>query len=185
MTTTGFYRDAIHRLAQAGKAVGVKLVRVIEVYSVNCYTAGEIEFDTDGTTKLVSEETLTVTNLAEPADFAGQLPADTEATALDVEGRWVIFVKPSAAAFFPAKVIASQGDAAYTVREQSLTVAEEFINKAGASNVTAHNLAELSLGPGAAVDNGTILMVAVIPDNDSPPTLRYYFDHPAYAKYLD
>ncbi|GAH27073.1 unnamed protein product, partial [marine sediment metagenome] len=114
----------------------------------------------------------------------GQVPPDTDAVALDVEGRWVVFVRPPGAVF-PGKVTGSGGDAAYTVLEQVVTGPGTFADKEDAVAVTAHNLAELSLGPGAAVDTGTIVMVATLLDNDEPPNLRYVFDHPAYAKYLD
>jgi hypothetical protein len=47
------------------------------------------------------------------------------------------------------------------------------------------NLSELSLGPGAAVPVGQIVVVLATTDTGSPPTVRYHFDHPMYAKYLD
>jgi len=84
---------------------------------------------------------------------------------------------------FPAKVVSSQGSAAYTVREQAITAAGSFVDKAGTSNVTAKNLAELTLGTGSAVDTGEIVLVTSVIDQTGG--MRYIFDHPAYAKYLD
>jgi len=84
---------------------------------------------------------------------------------------------------FPAKVVSSQGSAAYTVREQAITAAGSFVDKAGTSNVTAKNLAELTLGTGSAVDTGEIVLVTSV--IDQADTVRYIFDHPTYAKYLD
>jgi len=48
----------------------------------------------------------------------------------------------------------------------------------------AHNLAELTLGCGAAVDDGAIVVVSRLTDSGTPSTERYVFDHPVYAKYL-
>lgn len=189
MTRTVPFHDSLYRLGQVGDAVGVQLVRIVEVAENNRYTAVPVEFASDGSTQQADEKTLTVTNLAEPADQTGQVPADTEAVAVDVEGRWIVFLKsqdeqPSSTTF-PAKVVDSLGGAAYGVLEQVCTGEGTFADKSGAQQVTAHNLAELSLGPGAAVDDDTIVVVTPLADTGEPPTLRYVFDHPAYAKYLD
>lgn len=87
------------------------------------------------------------------------------------------------APFYPAKVIDSLGSAAYNVLEQVCTGAGTFADKGGASTLTAYNLAELTLGPGGAVDDDEIVMVTPIVDTGS--VTRYIFDHPVYAKYLD
>jgi hypothetical protein len=177
-------------LVQAGAARGVCLVRLVSLVAANRYTARPVEFAADGATQLVSDETFMVTNLAEPADAAGQLAADTEAVAIDAEGRWVIFVRVGqsggggATAQFPARVVISQGQALYTVREQAVSPAGTFSDTSGATNLTARNLAELTLGPGAAVPDDTMVLVTAVEDTGAPPTLRYVFDHPAYAKYL-
>ncbi len=184
MTGQPTYHDALGRLAQAGGAAGVQLVRLIELAAGNRYTARPVEFGDDGETQLVGTDTLEVTNLAEPADGSGSVPEGADAVAVDVEGRWVVFVRQATAATFPARIIAGQGGAAYTVREQAATGAGTFADKGGAADVTAHNLAELSLGPGAAVDDDTIVIVTTLTDTGTPPTLRYVFDHPVYAKYL-
>lgn len=185
MTISTPFHDGLSRLAQVGTPVGVQLVRIEEVDQGNRYTARAIEFDQNGETQYAEQETLTVTNLAEPADSTGQVPANSDAIAVDVEGRWVVFLRQDVVASFAGQIVSSQGSATYTVREQAITGQGSFIDKAGTSNITARNLAELSLGPGAAVDNGTIVLVATLLDEASPPNIRYVFDHPAYAKYLD
>lgn len=185
MTTNLPYHDALHRLAQVGSGPGVGLVRMTAVDQANRYTARPIEFDEDDETVFVGDGTLTVTNLAEPTDRPGQVPADTDAVAVDVEGRWIVFVRPAGAALFPARVVSAQSGAAYTVKEQDATGAGTFADKTDAGNLTAYNLAELSLGPGAAVDDDTIVLVTVLFDDGETPTARYFFDHPVYAKYLD
>jgi len=162
-----------------------QLVRITAHDDDNRYTARPIEFDDAGGTTIVGTRTLTVVNLAEPVSTPGQAPEDTDAVAADVGGRWVVFVQPPSSASFPAKVTSSQGSAAYAVREQVATGAGTFADASGTSNVTAHNLAELSLGDGDAVDSGTIVIVHAIVDNGATPTVRYIFDHPVYAKYLD
>lgn len=184
MTQKTPFHDALSRLVQVGWAHGIKLVRLTELDEANRYTARPIEFD-DDTTQTVGTNTLTVTNLAEPVDTDGQVPENTDAVALDVGGRWVVFVRPAVAASFPARIVSSQGNGAYTAREQVVTGAGTFADKSGVSNITAHNLAELSLGPGAAVDDDTIIVVKIFADTGNPPTDRYVFDHPVYAKYLD
>jgi len=177
--------DALGRWAQVAGAKAAQLVRIVAHDEQNRYTARSVAFDAAGGTDFVGDGTLTVTNLAEPADGNGNVPADTDAVAIDVAGRWVVFVRPVTPAAFVAKVGASQGQAAYTIKEQVATGAGTFQDAPGAAELTAHNLAELSLGPGAGVDNGTIAIVLATPDNGEPPTARYVFDHPVYAKYLD
>ncbi len=186
MATTIPYHNSLYRLAQIGTATGMQLVRIVNMTEGNKYTARAIEFDTQGATQFAEITNITVTNLAEPADLPGVIPSNTDAIALDIEGRWIVFLHPSQSmASFPAKVISSQGSAIYTLREQILTAQGSFIDKAGATDLSARNLAELSLGPGAAVDIGTIVFTNTIFDNQNPPSMAYVFDHPAYAKYLD
>jgi hypothetical protein len=181
------FHDSLYRLAQIGGDAGVRLVRIVSLISGNRYTVRPVEFASGGATQFAEEATMTVTNLAEPADQAGAIPSGSDAVALDVEGRWVVFLRPpggSGAVLFAAKVVAALGNAAYTLREQSATGAGTFGDKSGASDVTAYNLAELSLGSGAAVSIGAIVLVMQMTQAGSPPTARYVFDHPVYAKYL-
>ena len=123
MTRTVPFHDSLYRLGQVGPALGVQLVRLVEVVANNRYTAMPIEFASDGSTQQAEEDTLTVTNLAEPADQTGQVPADTEAVALDVEGRWIVFLKPQPAPSAarprsPPRSSSRWATAAYSVLEQ-------------------------------------------------------------------
>lgn len=183
--------DALYRLAQVGEEWGIRLVRLVERVSQNRYRAEALEFAA-GQLAVTDEPQLTVLNLAEPADTPGTLPAGTDAVALDAEGKWIIFVRPASgtapeapASAIIARVIAPTGGAGYTVRPQDVNSQGQWIDKAGASNLTASNLAELSLGPGGAVDVDQRVVVWAIDDLQTPPQVRYVFDHPAYAKYLD
>ena len=186
MSTTTDSRNSLYRLAQIGTAIGMQLVRITELQEGNIYKARAIEFDSEGETQFAEDVEITVTNLAEPADSTGQIPVGTDAVALDVEGRWIVFLRnQGVGSNFPAKVVDSQGSAIYTMREQIRTDQGDFIDKPGTSNFSASNLAELSLGPGSAVDVGTIVVPAAFLDNDDPPNMYYDFDNPAYAKYLD
>ena len=178
-------RDAMSYWAEVSGNKAAQLVRLTAHDEDNRYTARPIAFDAQGGTDVVGTAALTVTNLGEAVDSKVRVPADTDAIAIDAGGRWVVFIRPPSLTVFLAKVIASLGGSGYTVREQVATGAATFADAPGAANVTAHNLAELSLGSGAAVDNGTILIVRATLDNGNPPTTRYVFDHPAYAKYLD
>ena len=177
------YHDRLGRYARVAPAPGVQLVRVQTLDADNIYNVLPLEFDATGQAVPASGQTLSVTNLAEPGDADGTLPAGTDALAVDVEGRWVIFVSPPASGVFPVKIIRADGGAAYTVREQTCTGAGTFADAAGASDATAHNLAELSLGPGGAVDVGAIVQATTLADSSGTP--RTVFDHPIYAKYLD
>ena len=173
------FRDSLYRLSHVGTTTGVQLVRTVSLQGGNRYEARPVEFDAEGNTVTAGDETLTVVNLAEPADEDGSLPADLDAVAIDVEGRWVVFVRPASSGAIPGKVVASLGGSAYTVREQSPAEPMGFCDKPGSREIEASNLAEMSLGPGAAVDVGTIVLVTAIGAG------RYVFDHPVYAKYLE
>jgi hypothetical protein len=184
MNQTQRQSDGFNRWAQISPGRGTLLVRLAGVDSDNTYHARAIEFDADGGTQTTGD-LFPVLNLAEPAGLAGQLPDDTEAVAIDVEGRWVIFVRLPGTAACLAKVTAAQGAGAYTVLEQISTGLGQFADKPDAATLTAYNLAEHSLGPGTAVDVGTLVFISTITQSGTPPTLRYVFDHPVYAKYLD
>ena len=190
MTNRATYTDGLYRLAQIGSPTGIQLVRLIELDQDNQYTAKGVEFDGNDSTIIASDTTIIVTNLAEPADEDGLVPEDTDAIAIDVEGRWIVFIRPAeegqtGTSQIPARVVSSLGSASYTMREQDFDSSSDFIDKQGASNFTARNLAELSLGPGAAVDDDTIVIVTPFLDSNQTDGFSYVFDHPAYAKYLD
>ncbi len=176
--------DAARRLGQVGQASGIQLVQLTSLDENNIYQARPIEFDQDGETIFASDDSISVINLAEPADSEGQIPVGTDAVALDVEGKWIIFVRPTASAFFPGRIVSSSGGAVYSVQEQSLS-GGSFSDKQGISAISAKNLAELTFGSGGAVDTDEIVQVMAVSNGGSPPTLSYIFDHPVYAKYLD
>ncbi|MFP4140116.1 MAG: hypothetical protein ACLFVH_06470 [Phycisphaerae bacterium] len=186
MQSSDFYNDGFGRLAQVGGGGRVRLVRLTGLDGGNRYTARAIEYGADGALQYVTSEEQVVTNLAEPADTDGRLSADTDAVAIDVEGRWIVHLSLAGTAMFPARVLSSGGGGAmYTVRPQTWDSGGELIDRGGSVDLTATNLAELSLGPGGAVDPDTIVLVAPLHDEADPPTIRYVFSHPAYAKYLD
>jgi hypothetical protein len=178
------YDDGFGRLVQAGGAGRARLVRITGLDDGNRYTARPIEYGAGGELQFAGSEEWTVTNLAEPADTDGRVEPDTDAVALDVEGRWIVHLTPAGTALFPARIVSSDGGAVYTVRPQTWDSTGDFIDKSQAVDVSAKNLAELSLGPGGAVDDGTVVLVAPLTDDGDPPAVRYVFDHSAYAKYL-
>jgi hypothetical protein len=83
---------------------------------------------------------------------------------------------PSAASVMLCRVVAAATGAQYTVIEQVANGAG-FVDKPSASNITATNMAEATVGPGGAVDANTRVLVCNFGGN-------YVFDHPVYAKYL-
>jgi len=187
MTTPKFH-DSLYRLAQVGTTLGVQLVRLTACLGDNRYDALPVEFNSSGATQVAENQPLTVLNLAEPADAAGKLPPDAEAVAIDVEGKWVIFVreasKTPAASARPARISGTEtGQARYRVYFQDYSAATGLFSDAADAPPIAINLAELSFGRPAAVDVGTIVLVTAI--DDTTGATRYVFDHPAYAKYLD
>jgi len=180
------FHDSLFRLAQIGTTNGMQLVRLTACRGGNQYDALPIEFAADGTTHTASDRALAVLNLAEPADSVGTVPAGTDVVALDVEGRWVAFVRQATSATgaaMPAKIVSSLGQAKYTVRPQACSAGGTFADATGAADLQAVNLAELSIGNGAAMDTGVIVLVSSLAD--AAGGTRYVFDHPAYAKYLD
>ena len=187
MTTPKFH-DSLYRLAQIGTTLGVQLVRLTACLGDNRYTALPVEFASGGATQVAENQPLTVLNLAEPANAPGELPASTEAVAIDVEGRWVIFVRLASAApaaARPARITAVEnGPSRYRVCWQKFNAStgtfEDILNE---PTQIAINLAELSFGRPAALDIDTFVLVQAIADTSG--TTRYVFDHPAYAKYLD
>lgn len=146
------FRDALHRLAQLGQATGLQLVRIMGLDEGNRYTAEAIEFDSDGDTQSAGAEQLTVINLAEAADDDGQLLADTNAVAVDVEGKWVILVQPAATPVFAGKVLYTFGNCLYRIRPQVPVGENTFVDKAGAQDINACNIA--GAGPGRPARRG-------------------------------
>ncbi|MFB3894422.1 MAG: hypothetical protein ACE15C_20670 [Phycisphaerae bacterium] len=185
MTTSAFH-DAPRRLAQDGSSGPAQLVRITALDEGNRYQARPIEFDSDGSTKFAGDETLVVTNLAEPYDEDGAIASGTDALAVDVEGRWVVFIRPTAgAATFLARIVSAEGAALYTIREQAFDEEGGLVDKQGAPDLYARNLAEASLGGGTAVDVDAVVIVTAVPDSAAPPAVHYFFDHPVYARYLE
>lgn len=178
------YSDGFERLLQAGSA-GVRLVRLTAAGDDNTYTARAIEFDPAGVTQVSSAEEWTVTNLAEAPGEPGQIEEGTDAVAIDVEGRWVVHVRPVESGVFAARVLSSSGSASYVVREQVAQSGGTLVDRPGAIDVTARNLAEMNLGPGGALDAGEVVLVKAVRGDGDPPVVQYVFDHPTYAKYLD
>lgn len=183
MTNTTTFHDRLSRFAQAGPACGVRLVQVTSPVGGNRYNADQVEFNADGTTSLWGGQTFVVTNLAEPADSSAQLSAGDQAVAIDVEGRWVIFVRSAQAASCVARIV-SAADGPYYLVHEMVASGEGFVDKPGAVDVRACNLAEATLGPGGAIDAGVRIILQELPDSNAPANINYVFDHPVYAKYL-
>jgi hypothetical protein len=171
------------RWAQVSAAADVRPVRIDRHLAANRYEAEPLCFDAEGGTVALGGETLTVVNLAEPADSGGALPDGTETLAVSAAGRWGVHV--GVAGVWPARVVASTGGAGYTVRRQGPDGAGGLTDAVGAEDVAATNLAEVGLGPGGAVDPDTFVLVHAEPDGSSPGGALHLFDHPPYAKYLD
>lgn len=175
-----------NQLLRAGRRSGVRPVRLRSVETLNCYNARLLRADAEGELKL-SERTLTVVNLAESSSVTGSVPPDTDCLAFDVEGLWVTYVRPgeAGASLFAARVVSAISGASYSVLEQTLESDGDFADADGTSAITAVNLPEQSVGSGGAVEADTIVLITAMADAGTPPTVRYFFSHPPYAKYLD
>ncbi len=185
---TDAYVDSFGRWAQLSGRCGVQLVRLTALEAANRYWAVPLELAAEGAAAPVADGALSVLNLAEPANQAGQLEAGLDAVALDVEGRWVIFVRPTApggSTVFLARVAAALDSGAYTVVEQQALADGGSVDREGGLSVTAHNLAERDLGPGDATPLDARVLVLTVSVPGEPPTAGYVFDHPLYARYLD
>lgn len=174
--------DQFSRWAQTGDRRDVRLVRLSSPALGNVYPAEVVTFTVDGGTTMTGEADVTVTNLAEPPDADGALAEGAEALAVDVDGRWVIFVARPNSATFLARVDQAHGAGVYTVVEQACS-SGIFSDATGAAGVSATNLAEIDLGSGRALDVDSLVLVLAVADADGQ--LRYAFDHPVYARYME
>jgi hypothetical protein len=78
-----------------------------------------------------------------------------------------------------AKVVSLSSGYSYTVRPQDWNAqTQAFVDRPGASNLSAMNLAEVGVGPGQMVDVGTYVMLQALGS-------IYVFSHPVFAKYKD
>lgn len=183
MSRTIFQR-AFGRMVSDGGGCPIRLVRLLDVLAGNRYRACEIELAPSGPPQALGDEFI-VTNLAERPDLPGRVPSGTDALAADVGGNHVAYVAVGGgSAAFPARVV-SAAAGGYLIREQALDGSGNLADVAGSVDVPAVNLAELSTGPGGAVDAGQVVLALAIADSSSPPAIRYLFDRAVYAKYLD
>jgi hypothetical protein len=174
--------DRFRRFWRLGGRRDVRLLRLTGAIGGNVYEGEPVEFASDGSTMTTGEPAIEVTNLAESSAGAAALAEGAEVLAIDVEGRWVAYAAPASAATMLARVQSADGGASYTVVEQ-VVAAGGFADAPGAAAVSAQNLAEIDLGPGAGVDSGAIVLVAA--SADGAGQVHYLFDRPVYAKYLD
>ena len=78
-----------------------------------------------------------------------------------------------------AKVVALGSGYSYTVRPQDWnTQTQALVDRSGAADVTARNIAEIGIGPGQMLDVGTYVMLQALGG-------IYVFSHPVFAKYKD
>jgi hypothetical protein len=78
-----------------------------------------------------------------------------------------------------AKVVTLGSGYSYTVRPQDWNAqTSAFVDRPGAADVTARNIAEIGVGPGQMVDVGTYVVLHTMGS-------IYVFSHPVFAKYKD
>jgi len=78
-----------------------------------------------------------------------------------------------------AKVVTLGSGYSYTVRPQDWNAGSgAFVDRPGATDVSARNIAEIGVGPGQMVDVGTYVLLQALGS-------IYVFSHPVFAKYKD
>ncbi|MBT3278753.1 MAG: hypothetical protein HN909_02700 [Phycisphaerales bacterium] len=171
-----------HDLLQAAAAGRARLVRITAHDADNRYTAKQLELDANEDLT-ESDDTMEVYNLAEADTAGGQLQADLDAIAIDLEGRWFISVSAPKTAV-AARVVSHRYDAEYTLQPQCVTPAGTFSDDTEADEIIAINLAERNLGDGGALDDDEIVLAeALDASTSSTSETCWAFDHPVYAKY--
>lgn len=184
MTTSNFH-FALRRLAQEGSTACLRLVRIGSHQAANKYDAHILEVAADGSFQFSADPQITAVNLGESPSAGGNLHDGTDTVAMDVEGKWIVFITPAGGASFPARIVQALSNENYTIREQAIDSSGLFTDAPGSADLTAANLAERSLGSGGAVPASQVVIVHVLAVGTSPALLKYAFDHPIYAKYLD
>jgi hypothetical protein len=177
------YRDALGRFAQLGQSGGVQLVKITSHVSGNQYEGSVLTLDADGNVDAAPDTVaIDVVNLAEAEDSDGQIGSNTPAVAVDVEGRWVVYIQPTPGRAFVGELVSTSGTGLYTVRPQAPTGQSAPTAPVGFENngatLEATNLSEVGTSS-ASLDTGLKVLIHAVPTSDNPPLFYYVFDHPA------
>jgi hypothetical protein len=181
------YRDILGRFAQLGQSAGVRLVKLTSHVAGNVYEASVLTLDSQGGIMAAAHTTtLEVINLAEAEDSDGQIVTDTPAVAVDIEGRWVVYVQTHPNDPFVGELLYTSGTGLYGVRPQaptgqsSPTSPVDFENNG--ATIMATNLAELGMST-LGLETGRKVIIHAVPSTDTPPVYHYVFDHPHEEEY--
>jgi hypothetical protein len=177
--TNNAFRGRFAQMAQLGQSTGVQVVAIAGLVAGNQYHAQAHQFDADGQIELADDDLITVINLAEPEDSDGQLPTGTPVTAVDVEGRWVIYARPFENKSFVAEIVSDSAGAFYSVSPMDPTTSGSFEARGG--SVNAQNLWELNY-PSASdtIPSGMYVLVTVVEAESDPGTIAYVFSEPPF-----
>ncbi len=174
--------------AQGGSSSGAPALGLVaEVLGYNRYT---VQIATPGTSgqapQAISAEQVTATNLAEPFDEIGQLPAGTPLLLWPSAGEWFcsqpVGGGEAIGDSYWAKVLSGSGPA-YTVRRQIAANANSFADADGAPAESAANTWELSVDPSATGNVPTSAIVRVWAEPDNSGTTQRFFTYPIHAVY--
>ncbi len=181
------YRDILGRFAQLGQSAGVQLVKLTSHIAGNTYSASVLTLDGEGAIAAADHTvSLEAINLAEAADSDGQILVDTPAVALDVEGRWVVYVQPDPGRPFVGELLYTSGTGLYGVRPKAPTGQSSPTSPVGFENhgmpILATNLAELGMST-LGLEAGRLVIVHAMATADNPPLYYYVFDHPHEEEY--
>ncbi len=181
------YRDMLGRFAQLGQSSGVQLVKLTSHLVGNVYGASVRTLDGEGDIVAADHTvSLEVINLAEAEDSDGQVPSDTPAVAVDLDGRWVVYVQTHPDQPFVGELLYTSGTGLYGVRPQAPTGQSSPTSPVGFENhgmpIMATNLAELGMST-LGLEAGRMVIVHCVATADTPPLYHYVFDHPHEEEY--
>ena len=137
----------------------------------------------------ITGEQILATNLAEPVDHSGQLPAGTAVLVWPSQGLHLFCLPPqpsdstsSGPISYWAR-IAAGGGPQYTVRRQVASGAGAFADAAGFDVVTAANVWELTVDPAATADVPTGAIVRVWEEPDTSSQTQRFFCYAIHSVY--
>lgn len=171
--TNSAFRNRFAQMAQLGQATGVQIVALASHVTGNRYTASPMEFAADGSLgAVVDAEPLMVVNLAETPVDGGAGTLGTVTAAVDVEGRWVVVVRPYSQLSFVGKVLSRNG-AVYAV--DAMDPVGDGTFRSRSETVSATNLRELDVTSYGGVRIGSHVLVSAVEAASNPPTVAYVF----------
>ena len=171
----------IKQLIQVGTIQSLKLCKIKSLVINNKYSACELDNNSDQLAE--TENTFEVYNLAESPVQSGQLSTPTNALTMEIHGKYYVYISEGGSSVTLGKIVSSAGGAKYNIQPVTMRDTGQT-DPASSTQISAFNLAEMTVGPGGAVDNNTLVILHQIAASNSDDPINI-FSHTTYAKYLD